>query len=269
MTSTKIEFDVQMTCQKCVNAVESALSKVEGVNSYQIYFEQGSVVVETNLPHSKIQEIIETSGRKAVLKGYGEFDISAVSMLGGNSGYSFGDLIRGVVRFVQTKDGCIVDGTIDGLSTGPHGLHVHECGDISKGCESVGDHFNPNNAPHGGPSDLPTQRHVGDLGNVVADETGRVTFRIMDNLLKVDDIIGRSLVVTEKADDLGKGDDPASKIDGNSGKRLACGIIARSSGLFQNAKKICACDGLTLWDERDKSINKQKNGSNGVISNNA
>lgn len=41
----------------------------------------------------------------------------------------------------------------------------------------------------------------------------------MDNLVKVDDIIGRSLVVTEKADDLGKGDSPASKIDGNSGKR--------------------------------------------------
>lgn len=56
-------------------------------------------------------------------------------MLGGNSGYSFGDIVRGVVRFVQTKEGCIVDGTIDGLSTGPHGLHVHECGDISKGCE--------------------------------------------------------------------------------------------------------------------------------------
>lgn len=67
----QIEFDVQMTCQKCVNAVETALSKVEGVNNYQISLEQGSVVVDTNLPHSKIQEIIETTGRKAVLKGYG------------------------------------------------------------------------------------------------------------------------------------------------------------------------------------------------------
>lgn len=64
-----------------------------------------------------------------------ENEISAVSMLGGNSGYSFGELIKGVVRFVQTKDGCIVDGTIDGLTAGPHGLHIHECGDISQGCE--------------------------------------------------------------------------------------------------------------------------------------
>ena len=64
-----------------------------------------------------------------------EADISAVSMLGGNSGYSYGDLIRGVVRFVQTNEGCIIDGTVDGLTAGSHGLHVHECGDISRGCE--------------------------------------------------------------------------------------------------------------------------------------
>lgn len=33
--------------------------------------------------------------------------------------------------------------------------------------------------------------------------------------------------------------------------RIACGIIARSAGLFENDKKICACDGVTLWEERD------------------
>lgn len=31
--------------------------------------------------------------------------------------------------------------------------------------------------------------------------------------------------------------------------RIACGVIARSPGLFQNEKKICACDGVTIWDE--------------------
>lgn len=56
-------------------------------------------------------------------------------MLGGNSGYSYGEIVRGVVRFVQIDNGCIVDGTIDGLTPGFHGLHVHECGDISQGCE--------------------------------------------------------------------------------------------------------------------------------------
>lgn len=40
--------------------------------------------------------------------------------------------------------------------------------------------------------------------------------------------------------------------------RLACGIIARSSSLFQNTKKICACDGLTIWDEREGIHSNQK-----------
>ena len=36
--------------------------------------------------------------------------------------------------------------------------------------------------------------------------------------------------------------------------RLGCGIIARSAGLFENTKKICACDGVSLWDERNKPL---------------
>lgn len=67
----QIEFAVQMTCQKCVNAIENALSSVDGVNNCQVSLEQGSVIVDTNLPHSKVQEMIESTGRKAVLKGYG------------------------------------------------------------------------------------------------------------------------------------------------------------------------------------------------------
>ena len=35
---------------------------------------------------------------------------------------------------------------------------------------------------------------------------------------------------------------------------MACGIIARSAGLFQNPKKVCACDGVTIWDERNVPI---------------
>ena len=32
---------------------------------------------------------------------------------------------------------------------------------------------------------------------------------------------------------------------------VACGIIARSAGLFENDKQICQCDGVSLWNERD------------------
>ncbi|EDM12428.1 copper chaperone for superoxide dismutase, isoform CRA_d [Rattus norvegicus] len=147
---------------------------------------------------------------------------------------------------------CLIEGTIDGLEPGLHGLHVHQYGDLTKDCSSCGDHFNPDGASHGGPQD--TDRHRGDLGNVHAEASGRATFRIEDKQLKVWDVIGRSLVVDEGEDDLGRGGHPLSKVTGNSGKRLACGIIARSAGLFQNPKQICSCDGLTIWEERGRPI---------------
>lgn len=257
MSSAKIEFAVDITCEKCVESVRNSLTSVKGIKNVDVSLKTGSVIVETSLPYSVVQEQIEKVGKKAVLKGYGA-SASAVSMLGGTSGYSVNKNIMGVVRFAQTPEGCIIDGTVDGLSPGLHGIHIHECGDISNGCESVGDHFNPNNTSHGGPDNDASARHVGDLGNIHADNSGRATFRRTDKLLNIPDIIGRALVITEQPDDLGSGTNPQSKINGNSGNRLTCGIIARSSGLFQNTKKICACDGLTLWDERDKATANQK-----------
>jgi copper chaperone CopZ len=67
----QIEFAVQMTCQNCVDSIRNVLLKVDGINNVQISLDQNSVIVDTNLSHLKIQEIIEDTGRKAVLKGYG------------------------------------------------------------------------------------------------------------------------------------------------------------------------------------------------------
>ena len=45
--------------------------------------------------------------------------------------------LQGVVRFTQTdSETCIIDGTLDGLNPGEHGLAIHECGDISGGCST-------------------------------------------------------------------------------------------------------------------------------------
>lgn len=35
------------------------------------------------------------------------------------------------------KDRCIIDGTVDGLAPGLHGLHIHELGDLSDGCNRL------------------------------------------------------------------------------------------------------------------------------------
>ncbi|KAM4565523.1 copper chaperone for superoxide dismutase [Fundulus diaphanus] len=247
---TKLEFAVQMTCESCAQKVRAALEGKPGVKSVSVDVSKEEVLVEAALTSAEVQSLIESTGRRAVLKGIGgsEQDLgAAVAMLSGAGS------IQGVVRFLQlSEEHCLIDGTIDGLEPGPHGLHVHTLGDLTQDCLSCGEHYNPFGKQHGGPGD--TERHVGDLGNIVAGPDGRASFRLEDSHLKVWDMIGRSLVVDSGEDDLGQGGHPLSKLTGNSGDRLACGIIARSAGLFQNPKKICACDGVTLWEERDRPI---------------
>uniref|UniRef100_A0A3Q0QTH7 Superoxide dismutase [Cu-Zn] n=1 Tax=Amphilophus citrinellus TaxID=61819 RepID=A0A3Q0QTH7_AMPCI len=234
----------------CLMIMSTGADVFAGVKSVSIDVSKEQVLVESALTSAEVQALIESTGRRAVLKGIGgsEQDLgAAVAMLAGVGS------IQGVVRFLQlSEDRCLIDGTVDGLEPGPHGLHVHTLGDLTLDCLSCGEHYNPFGRQHGGPED--PERHVGDLGNIIAGPDGRASFRLEDSQLKVWDVIGRSMVVDAGEDDLGRGGHPLSKQTGNSGERLACGIIARSAGLFQNPKQICACDGVTLWEERDRPI---------------
>ena len=79
---------------------------------------------------------------------------------------------------------------------------------------------------HGAPSD--EQRMVGDLGNSVADEHGVAVVDVVDvvvQLLGPHSVIGRSVVVTAGADDEGRGGHENSLTTGNSGPRIAAGVI--------------------------------------------
>uniref|UniRef100_A0A1P8NQJ8 Superoxide dismutase [Cu-Zn] n=2 Tax=Corbicula fluminea TaxID=45949 RepID=A0A1P8NQJ8_CORFM len=135
--------------------------------------------------------------------------------------------VSGVITL--TQDGADkevkVTGEITGLAAGEHGFHVHEFGDNSNGCTSAGAHYNPDKVDHAGPEDA--VRHVGDLGNVVADEAG-CKVDITDKVITLTgerSIIGRTLVVHADKDDLGRGGHELSKTTGNAGGRLACGVI--------------------------------------------
>jgi Cu-Zn family superoxide dismutase len=128
--------------------------------------------------------------------------------------------VKGTIYFEKTSKGMHVHGEITGLTPGEHGFHVHEFGIWSPDGMSSGGHFNPTKASHAS-HDSP-KRHVGDLGNVKADESGKAMVDLDDDELSFEGtncILGRGLVVHEKADDL------KSQPAGNAGGRLAVAII--------------------------------------------
>jgi Cu-Zn family superoxide dismutase len=135
---------------------------------------------------------------------------------------SSGSQVTGTVTFTSDADGTKVVADVTGLKPGQHGLHIHEKGDCSApDASSAGAHFNPAHSHHGGPT-APPERHAGDFGNVVADASGKAHLDLKDKNLKLsgtDSILGKSVVVHEKEDDLKT--DPS----GNSGARIACGVI--------------------------------------------
>ncbi|CAG9803117.1 unnamed protein product [Chironomus riparius] len=144
----------------------------------------------------------------------------------------FSDKVHGTITFSQPSctEAVLVQVELNGLSPGKHGFHIHEKGDLSGGCASTGSHYNPDRLKHGARE--AQIRHVGDLGNVIADENGRVSTSFSDNLITLygaRSIIGRAVVVHNDEDDLGLTDHPDSHKTGNAGGRVACGIV----GIFE------------------------------------
>jgi len=140
---------------------------------------------------------------------------------GGDGQADKNNTVSGTVTFHEQKDGTHVHAKLSGLTPGKHGFHVHEFGDCScaDGMCTKG-HFNPTNQPHGGPDSK--KRHVGDMGNVVADENGNATLDLIDSYIKLNgphSIIGRSIIVHADKDDL------TSQPTGNAGARVGCGVI--------------------------------------------
>lgn len=71
-------------------------------------------------------------------------------------------------------------------------------------------------------------RHVGDYGNILSNPDGVILQQFSDKISKIYgpySILGRALVLHAQEDDLGLGSNEASKLNGNSGARIACGMI--------------------------------------------
>jgi Cu-Zn family superoxide dismutase len=150
----------------------------------------------------------------------------------------------GTATFAEGADGVVtVIVEVQGLAEGEHGLHVHETGLCEPPFESAGGHFNPTGAMHGGPPTVeggqlsaasPVAEHMGhagDLGNIMvnADGTGTATvqtdrFTLSEGEFSLQDMDGSAIVVHAGVDDLTT--DPS----GNSGDRIACGVVFAPMG---------------------------------------
>lgn len=118
----------------------------------------------------------------------------------------------------------------------PKAIHIHQYGDLSKGCTSTGGHYNPYGAHH--------PNHPGDFGNFEPQE-GQINTMLESEatLFGGMSAIGRAVVVHEKRDDMGLGGDAGSLLHGNAGRRLGCCIIGISSP--------------ALWDTQEKQLRRR------------
>lgn len=130
--------------------------------------------------------------------------------------------VTGEIKFTQSGGPIRVSGKLTGLPPGKHGFHVHVNGNCdSADGMSAGGHFNPFGAPHGDANSA--KRHLGDMGNIVADANGEATIDTefggaVLTLVGTQSILNRSVIVHAAADDFSQ---PA----GNAGARLGCGLI--------------------------------------------
>ena len=134
----------------------------------------------------------------------------------------------GVVTLTEAEAnrGVVIAARLQGLAAGEHGMHFHTVGTCDAGAAfaSAGGHFNPSARKHG--LENPTGPHAGDLPNFTVSEDGMGTFRETTSRVTLAagagsllDADGSAIVIHATSDD--QRTDPA----GNSGARIACGVV--------------------------------------------
>ncbi|KAM0946763.1 putative superoxide dismutase, copper/zinc binding domain, heavy metal-associated domain, HMA [Dioscorea sansibarensis] len=218
------EFMVDMKCGGCVSAVKNNLLKLKGVKNVDVDLSNQVVRVLGSIPLKTMVDALEQTDRKARLIGQGSPDDFLISAAVAEFK---GPDIYGVVRLAQVNmELTRIEASFSGLSPGHHAWSINEFGDLTRGAASTGKVFNPAyNA---------SEKPLGDLGTIEAIEMGEAHFSGSKEMIRVADLIGRAIVVYGTED--------------KSVPGIAAAVIARSAGVGENYKKICTCDGVTIWE---------------------
>jgi Cu-Zn family superoxide dismutase len=136
-----------------------------------------------------------------------------------------GNTASGSLTLTAADNAVALSGTIQGLAPNAEfGFHIHEKGDCSApDASSAGAHFNPANSQHGDPAG--ESHHAGDMHNAKSDAQGVAMIEAQVSGVSLgsgqpDDVLGKAVVLHEKADDF------TTQPSGDSGARIACGVIA-------------------------------------------
>ncbi len=129
----------------------------------------------------------------------------------------------GTVNFTDTHSGLLISGDVSSMGLGVHGIHLHAVGRCEPPFATAGGHFNPTDRAHGFKN--AHGAHLGDLPNIYTPPAAHLRFEYLVPGLTLEgphgllDADGASIVIHAEGDDYMT--DPA----GNSGGRIACGVI--------------------------------------------
>lgn len=229
-------YAVPMHCESCTNDIRNCLNVIPGVQDLSFDLKQQMLSVNGSAPPSSIIKALQKCGRDAIIRGTGKPNSSAVSIL---ETFEKIDLkkdtpVRGLARIVEVGDKkTFFDITLNGVPyKGKYFASIHESGDISEGVASTGVVWHRFEEPIDcqEPSDLDPKLYSGHA--------------FLKAPVSVWELIGRSFVVT--ADE--------SNHTGSNSNGEYCGVIARSAGVWENDKQVCACSGKSIWQERKDAL---------------
>lgn len=209
-----------MKCDACKENISKELSTVfPAVKIIDINVKEQRLIVQMdeNGPNtSQIQSLIENKlGLNTIVRGAGNLS-SAVAEICGSSNYPS---VIGIARFIQNESNeCLIDATIDNLNDGQkYDFGISQFGDLSKeDYSSVG-------------------AEMVSLASQITPVNRTLNIKRKVNNFDIYSYIGRSLTIRLS----------------DSKTVVAAAIVARASKIMDNVKKVCACSGKTLWQERD------------------